>query len=198
MPPSSFAKVTATTLMTNYDRRMGKKRAKLIAKGVHGPDPEPAPTQPRREGLRGKKLAFFPDKPPQLVVPRNPQAAQPNTTAIPGPEGQEGVLSSNYTVILYLNHSLNIVIDIPNSDSESEKGYSTVVPLGLQVNRSAPDPIDDDAQSEASTVIENDDSNVLGSDEEGIDISGPSATANATPSGEQGTMYLIQLSYCLC
>lgn len=64
-----------------------------------------------------------------------------------------------------------------------------MVPLGLQVHQSAPDHIDDDA-SEASTIIENDDSDVPGSDEEAVDSSGPRTSANAPSSGKQGTVYL--------
>lgn len=101
MPAASlFAKVTATTSMTNHERRLAKKAAKAAAKGVNGPDPKPTPGQPRRTGLRGKKYAFSHTEAPRLVVPRDPQATQPKTTDIPRLEGQEGMISPNYTTFL--------------------------------------------------------------------------------------------------
>lgn len=70
-----------------------------------------------------------------------------------------------------------------------------MVPLGLQDSHSALDAVDDDAQSEAATVIENDNSDTLGSDAEGVDP--PGTSANAALSGSQGTSCVSQVVFCI-
>jgi hypothetical protein len=92
MVGSSYAKVTATTLMTHYERRRAKQMAKDARNGVREPSAALYPTQPRRAGLRGVKYAFSNNEAPRRVVPRAPEATQPRTIPIPCLEGQEGML----------------------------------------------------------------------------------------------------------
>lgn len=93
MVESTFSKVTATTSMTNYERRNARKRAQAARKGATQPAPDPASTKPRREGLRGVRLAFFHDEPPRRVVPRTVSTSRPQHIPIPRLKGQEGMWS---------------------------------------------------------------------------------------------------------
>lgn len=86
----TYSRVTATVSMTNFERRVAKKMAKELAQTGHTETERPL-TQPRREGLRGRKFAFSNNEAPRLVVRRDPVATQPKPIPIPRLEGQEGV-----------------------------------------------------------------------------------------------------------
>lgn len=70
---------------------------------------------------------------------------------------------------LFIRQSLTYNADIPPSDSESETNSGIAVPLGLHLQN--PEPVhtdNDDAQSQASTAIEDgeEDASASGSDDE--------------------------------
>lgn len=81
MAASSFAKVTATTSMTNHERRSARKRAKDASNGIVAPTS--APTAPRRPGLRGVQYAFSDKEPPRRVVRRPAEATQLKQIPVP-------------------------------------------------------------------------------------------------------------------
>lgn len=89
MADSTYSKLSATTSRTNLERRTAKLIAKDLAK-VGQTNIQQPPTQPRREGLRGRQYAYSNTEAPRRVVRRDPAATQFKPIPVPRLEGQEG------------------------------------------------------------------------------------------------------------
>jgi hypothetical protein len=157
MPDTTYSRVVQTTSMTHFEQRNAKKWAKDIVKGINSTQ---ATVPARRPGLRGKVYTYTNDSAPLLVVPCACEATNPSQIVVPRLEGQEGkCICINLSLLLNCSY-LNIfrILDIPPSDSEPETGDNSPAPLGqTSITRPAP-PNEDDAKSQASTIIEDGDS----------------------------------------